>query len=136
MCVFANVYGSTVYKADRKECILIYTHTVFHRKITGRGVPSQKRLENNHAVRINPTLLPGKEEAAAEFVQHGRRLTHLPVFGRDPIMGSHQLCQERHLATTHTFDLEHIFGSVVNSDTVPFKRALLKFLVEWRFTQL
>ena len=81
---------------------------------------------NNHAVPIDPRLLPERDDAIQQFESFGGHLTLFSPFGRDPLEGRMDLTNRREAEFQGRYpDFGSFFYTVVNSDYSLFRQGLM-----------
>ena len=87
------------------------------------------RLENNHTVQIDHTLIPDFESAVAEFEGTGGQLTVLSSFGEDPLQRNPNLVAQKEAEFYGRYpDFSQFFHNAVNGDYFLFREGIL-FLI-------
>ena len=102
-----------------------YTNICIH-FILGRGVPCHTMISNNHAIQIDPRLLPDVESAVHDFEETGGQLTIFNSFGEDPLQRNPFLIAQRESEFHRRYpDFGNFFHTVVNGDYSLFHEGLL-----------
>ena len=93
---------------------------------SGRGVPNLlAQLENNHARRMHPSLVPTLEDAVVSYESSGGNLSAATLFGTDPLSGHQEFLLQRELfMQTNNPNPEDIFSHVVNGSSASFAQSL------------
>ena len=85
-------------------------------------------MENNHAVKILPGVIPSTCDAVRMYEANGGSLSEPAIFGRDPLSIDPTKQAIREEAVKKMFCFGSIFGKVSIGRDYTFKRALDFFL--------
>jgi hypothetical protein len=96
--------------------------------IPGVGIPNSLFEENRNTTNVPLGELPTGVEAAADYNQHGGRITEFGVFGHDPLSHSRRLLHQRDIMFSQSYpDLSVLMSYAVNGHPGHFQNAVLRF---------
>lgn len=95
-----------------------------------RGIPNRLMLANNHAQRVDDSVIFEADVAVRQFEDFGGRITTFSPFGEDPLrLHSELLCRREAEFRERYPDFSHFFHAIVNSNNSLFRQGIL-FLID------
>jgi hypothetical protein len=100
-------------------------HNAINVLIPGRGIPNILADRNNHASPMHQSLVPTLDEAVSAYETSGGNLTSPTLFGTDPLVGHHELLQERERNMELNIPSpEDLFSQTVNGSNAQVAQSL------------
>ena len=113
--------------ANFNQIVLIFTFSSWYFSPTGKGKPIDLRAQRNRTTQVEPHLVPDVTAAADNYEAKGGQLTRFPAFGTDPLTGNPEHQRRRDAIFEAQFDIDAVFGSIVNGQDAQFRLAIQQF---------
>jgi len=92
-------------------------------------VPRLAVAVGNHAIRIDPSIIPEANDAVRQFQSAGGHLTIFNSFGEDPLQCNPALVTQRDMEfLRYHADFSEIFSTLVNGDYTLFREGIICFM--------